>query len=234
MGVEALAAANVTTYVVGFGSQVDAKTLNQAADAAGTALAGCDPTSNDPSCYFQATAPSELNDTLANIVQQVVVADCAGPCDIGGTQTCTSSGWSACDAPTTVTCQSACGTTGSQQCVGGTLTDCDAVCEDAGTGGGAGAGGGTGGGAGEGGAGGAAGAAGAAATGGGGGAPDSGSAATGGGGTDAGATPGPSGSPAASEDDGGCACRTSPKSAPFSGLLALAAAAALTLLRRRR
>ena len=238
LGVEALTAANVTTFVVGFGSQVDALTLNAAAAAGGTALAGCDATSPDPSCYYQATAPSGLNAALEDIVQQVVVDDCLGPCDIPGHRTCAAAGWSACDAPSTVSCTSSCGTTGVQECVDGSLTECDAVCPDAGTGdaggaagaGGSAASGGTGGEAAAGGTGGAAaagGSGGSAATGG-----------TGGGTFDAGTDSGTAAAPGAGDtgesgDDGGCACRTG-RSTGSGSLLASLAVACLALLRRRR
>lgn len=241
LGVQALAAAGVTTYVVGFGTEVDALTLNAAADAGGKALGGCDPTSSDPSCYYQATAPSDLNDALADIVQDAVVDDtCLGPCDIPGERTCTAAGWSDCDAPSTISCTSSCGTTGVQECVNGVLTDCDAVCPDAGAGGAAGQGGGGGAG-GTGGAGGAAGTAGSAATGGASGT-GGGSAGTGGGGFDAGApdtgtaaSPGASPGKSESEDEGGCACRSARSaSGGGSALLAALGLVGLTLLRKRR
>ncbi len=213
LGVEALAAEEVTTYVVGFGSEVDAMTLNAAAEAGGTALSGCDPTSSDPSCYYQATAPSDLTTALADIVQDVVTEGCLGPCDIPGERTCTASGWSECEAPSTIECTSPCGTTGVQECVNGQLTECDAVCPDAGTGGAAGAGG-------QGG--------------------SAGSAATGGGPIDAGmpdarsdAGSGMYSGPTDSGDDGGCGCRTA-GTAPAGGFAGLAALAGLGLLGWRR
>ncbi len=138
-GTEGLTAAGVTTYVVGFGSGADARTLNQVADVGGTALPGCDPQSDDPSCYFQATYPADLTDALESIVQQVVTDDCLGECDIPGTRTCTASGWSDCDAPSVVDCMSTCDTPGTQECIGGTLTECSSEA-DCGSGGSAGGG----------------------------------------------------------------------------------------------
>lgn len=237
LGVEALADAGVTTYVVGFGSQVDFKTLNQAADKGGTALTGCDPNSDVASCYYQATAPSQLNDALEDIIQKVVVDSCDGPCGIPGERTCTAAGWSDCIAPDTIECTSECGTTGTQKCVNGSLTPCDAECPDAGAGGSAGSGGeaGAGGEGATGGAGGASGAGGQAATGG-----TAGQAASGGtGGTspqpDAGADSGFDIDPDPDTgDDGGCSCRVG-SPAPSGGLAALfATLAALALIRRKR
>lgn len=141
LGVEALAQAGVPTFVVGFGQQVDAYTLNQAAEAGGTSLSGCDPTSELASCYLQATSPSELTQALATIVQAVVSEPCVNECGIAGEKTCGPEGWSVCDAPTSTSCTSSCGTTGTQLCVDGELTECDAPCDE-GTGGqGGGAGG---------------------------------------------------------------------------------------------
>jgi von Willebrand factor type A domain len=239
LGVESLNAAGVTTYVVGFGAQVDDLTLNAAANTAGTALPGCDP--NTSNCFYEATEPADLNAALADIVQQVVVDTCVGPCDIPGQRTCTASGWSDCDAPSTISCTSACNTTGTQECVNNMLTECDAVCPDAGGGGAGGAGGGAGAGgaAGAGATGGAGGEGGTAATGGTGG----GTAGTGGPGTidagadDSGAAAGPSttGDTADAGDDGGCACRAGRSNAGgASALFAALAAIGLALFRRRR
>lgn len=229
LGVQALQATQVPTYVVGFGSATDAKTLNQAAIAGGTALAGCDPTSSSPSCYLQATSPSDLTNALSSIVQAVVTDNsCTGPCGIEGTRTCTSAGWSPCDAPSTVTCTNSCGT-GHQQCVNGQLTACDATCGQGGSGGAAGGagGGGTA-------AGGAAGMAGGSE----GGELEAGTDSGFGGRTDAGFS-GSSGSNGAaqSQEMGSCACRLelgsseSPSGGAASLLLFLGVAA---VLRRRR
>jgi hypothetical protein len=139
LGAQALADEGVTTYVVGFGTAVDALTLNATADIGGTATPNCDPTSSDPSCYFQASQPAELTAALHDIVQQVVTESCEGPCGIQGSRTCGITGWSECDAPSTVDCTSTCDTPGTQECAGDELTECssEAAC---GSGGGGGAG----------------------------------------------------------------------------------------------
>ena len=225
-GVEALKAAGVPTYVVGFGNATDVETLNKAAAAGGTALAGCNPNSTTPSCYLQATSPKELTNALSNIVQAVVTEKCKGECGIEGSRTCTAAGWSGCDAPKSTACSTACGA-GTQKCESGVLGPCEPGCPDAGTDGGGGSAG----------AAGSAGSAGAGASGGGG---SGATGATGGGGagatggtgaTDAGLG-GDSGKDDDSGDDGGCGCRSS--GAPASRGLWLLAGAALLLVRRRR
>ncbi|MCP4447806.1 MAG: VWA domain-containing protein [Myxococcales bacterium] len=112
---------SITTYVVGFGGSVDALALNQVAVTAGTALAGCDPTGDDPAtanpCYYQADDPAELIAALTNIADAVSGVeicdgednDCDGLVDEGVTQSC----------------GTACGT-GVQVCVDGTFGVCDA------------------------------------------------------------------------------------------------------------
>lgn len=117
-----LNALGITTYVVGFGDSVDSLTLNQVAVTAGTALAGCDPTGNDPTaanpCYYQADDPAELIAALTDIADAVTEVeicdgednDCDGEVDEGvvqtcgtacgtGIQTCTDGAFDACDAP---------------------------------------------------------------------------------------------------------------------------------------
>jgi len=215
LGVEALADAGVTTFVVGFGNQVDALTLNQAADAGGAALAGCDPNSTSPSCFLEATSPAELTQTLEAIIQQVVSEPCTGDCGIEGTQTCGPAGWSECDSPPTTACTTYCGSDGTQECVNGTLEECVGICDEVG-GGGAGTGTGTGTGSGTGGAG----------TGG---AGNSGNS-DGNGDTDP-------------DDESGCACRAAPGGGHldeddvqtgWAGLIAMAFAGVLAGRRRRR
>ncbi|HQP39076.1 MAG TPA: VWA domain-containing protein [Polyangiaceae bacterium] len=228
LGVEALAAAGVKTYVVGFGSNVDAKTLNTAAYEGGTAIAGCDPSASTPSCYYKATLPSEFNAALADIVQKVTTETCTADCGIQGSRACTASGWSDCVAPTEVDCTGPCGASGKQKCVNGALTECDAVCEDAGAGGSAGAAGA----AGAAGSGGAAGAAGKAGSGG-----SAGSAGKGGASSEDDAGDGTAGGAAAgpeSGDDGGCGCRVAGSSSGSRTILALGLGIAFAALARAR
>lgn len=235
-GVQALAAAGVKTFVVGFGTNTDAKTLNAAAEAGGTMIAGCDPTATTPSCFYKATVPSEFNAALADIVQKVVTETCTGDCDIQGTRTCTAAGWSDCAAPAEIDCQGPCGTSGKQKCVAGALSECDAVCEDAGAGGAAGAAGSSG----SGGAAGAAGKGGSTGTGGttgtGGKSGTGGSSGKGGSKPDAG-TAGAGAEPAGtgeSGDDGGCGCRTAGDASGSSALLLVGLGLAASLIARRK
>lgn len=137
LGAEALAAKNVKTYVVGFGTQVNAKALNQTAQAGQTALSGCDPMSDMASCYYQATNPSELTAAFSKIVAQVVTEKCSADCGIEGERTCGLGGWSECVGPGYTGCVSTCDTPGTKQCINGTLTDCSSEgdCPPDGTGG---------------------------------------------------------------------------------------------------
>lgn len=120
--VAALNALGITTFVVGFGDEVDALTLNQVAVTAGTALMGCDPTGNSPSaanpCYYQADDQAELIAALTELVDAVsgveicdgldndcdglidedLVQSCGTTCGTG-TETCSDGTWSGCDAP---------------------------------------------------------------------------------------------------------------------------------------
>ncbi|MBI4700753.1 MAG: VWA domain-containing protein [Deltaproteobacteria bacterium] len=215
LGTKALADAGVATYVVGFGEQVNPKSLNKAAEAGGTALPGCDPQSSDPSCYYQATAPDELTTAFAAIVQEVVVEKCKGACGIEGTRTCTANGWSECDAPSTKSCLSSCKTEGTQKCVSGKLTECSSEV-DCGAGGTGGAGGGGGGGVGN--------AGGTGATGGG----------TGGAGNAGTGLSGDGKGSGDAEAEGGCGCRTAPAAPARAVIALLGAALGLMLARRRR
>jgi hypothetical protein len=129
LGVQALRDAGVKTYVVGFGENVDALTLNQAAQVGGDPLPDCDPNSEDPSCFLNAGSPSELTAALDKVMLRVTRQPCEGGCGIPGKRTCTLEGWSACQAPEQIECASECGTEGIQQCVDGSLSECSATCD---------------------------------------------------------------------------------------------------------
>ncbi|MGN6108045.1 MAG: MopE-related protein [Kofleriaceae bacterium] len=124
-GVEAVAklqAAGITTWIVGFGAEVDAAALNQMAMVAGTERPGCDPNNTDPSapdqCYFQVDNAAALVTALDAIAGTIVAAeicdgidnDCDGQVDEdlvrgcstacgSGTETCQAGSWGACTAP---------------------------------------------------------------------------------------------------------------------------------------
>lgn len=136
IGTQALADQGVTTYVVGFGEQVNIRYLNEAAHVGGAPLPNCDPTEDEfASCFFQATMASELTAHLAQIVLETLSESCLGDCGIGGTRLCTVNGWTDCDAPTTQSCMSSCDTPGTQECINDQLTVCSSEV-DCGTGGG--------------------------------------------------------------------------------------------------
>lgn len=130
LGVQALKDAGVNTYVVGFGDNVDALTLNQAAHVGGDPLPDCDPNSTDPSCYLKAGSPDELTAALDKIMLRLTRQPCEGDCGIAGKKTCTLAGWSECQAPTEARCASDCGTEGIQQCIEGQLSKCSATCDE--------------------------------------------------------------------------------------------------------
>lgn len=119
--VEALAGMGITTWIVGFGAEVDAAALNRMAVAAGTTRTSCDPTSEDPAatnnCYFQVDNQQELLAALNEIAGSASAETCDGmdndcdgqvdedlvrACDSAcgaGTETCQAGAWVGCDAP---------------------------------------------------------------------------------------------------------------------------------------
>lgn len=119
--VESLTQQGVTTWIVGFGAEVDPLALNRMAVAANTARAGCNPASADPAaannCYFQVDNAQELIQALNIIAGSIsgetcdgVDNDCNGQVDDNlsrscsnacgvGTESCSAGNWGGCDAP---------------------------------------------------------------------------------------------------------------------------------------
>ena len=119
--VESLTQQGVTTWIVGFGAEVDPVALNRMAVAANTARPGCNPNSTDAAapdnCYFQvddaASLVTALNAIAGSISGEIcdgIDNDCNGQVDDNlsrscsnacgvGTETCHAGNWDGCDAP---------------------------------------------------------------------------------------------------------------------------------------
>ncbi|MBL0214857.1 MAG: VWA domain-containing protein [Myxococcales bacterium] len=119
--VETLTQQGVTTWVVGFGAEVDPVALNRMAVAANTARPGCNPNNTDAgapdNCYFQVDNAAELVTALNAIAGSIsgetcdgVDNDCNGQVDDNlsrscssacgvGSESCSAGAWGGCNAP---------------------------------------------------------------------------------------------------------------------------------------
>ena len=117
-----LDAAGVTTWIVGFGAEVDAAALNQMAVVAGTQKPNCNAQSTDPAapnnCYFQVDNAAQLVAALTAIsstivadelcdgidndcdgqIDEALTRDCSNGCG-AGVETCSAGAWGGCTAP---------------------------------------------------------------------------------------------------------------------------------------
>ncbi len=111
----------ITTYVIGFGGSVDAEALNRMANAAGTALPGCNPDAGVP-CYYQADNHGQLEGFLSEIGRRISDEICDGrdnDCD------------DEVDEDLWRPCETACGE-GRASCIGpDTWSECDAPAAEA-------------------------------------------------------------------------------------------------------
>jgi uncharacterized protein (TIGR03382 family) len=119
--VETLTQQGVTTWIVGFGAEVDPVALNRMAVAANTARPGCNPQNTDASapdnCYFQVDNATQLVTALNAIAGSIsgetcdgVDNDCNGQVDDNlsrscsnacgvGSESCSAGNWGGCNAP---------------------------------------------------------------------------------------------------------------------------------------